>query len=570
MPILETERSPAFTFRSALESWGMSAFYVVFLALAIIPPLFYLRQPLLHDEMTYLVIGREIAAGGTLYAGIADHKTPAVYYLTALLWETVPEPYLAGRVLVYAVHAVTALLVFRLGSLWGRPVAAVGSLAYLFGVYVPVFDGFILMTEPFAALFLTAAVLWLFAERRVTDLLAGLSLAFGVLFNQTVLLFGIVVICWSLARLYVGETDLRTVAVRYGRIAVAFLTPLGLVALFAASRGTLAETLWYTFLLPLNHYDPPYFLDGQLLSAASYLPVWLLAGGTALYVFRSIPSRSFDTRLAFLSLWLVIMSVPGLQAFHGGHRYIFAMPAAAVLAGVGLRRLFSFLADGPRPLSRLEWVGLALAVAVSEAVLTLVAANSGYQYLFLLEFGFALMLVGAIVLSYVMVKWDGSVGQLDIRQWVALVAGVFLVLSALGGTVAVDGVREIRLSGEHIETQSASAEELDETVDGRFYSLGPPTRYELAYFGEARPARTFITPPYGEPLADRVVTELERGEVPYVLVKSQQVVDGRIDPTHGYYPDAREPVVMYIEANYEPVAEHNGYVVYERVPDRRD
>jgi hypothetical protein len=174
---------------------------------------------------------------------------------------------------------VTALLVFRLGSLWGRPVVAIGSLAYLFGVYAPVFDGFILMTEPFAALFLIAAVLWLFAEQRVTDLLAGLSLAFGVLFNQTVFLFGVVVICWSLTRLYARETDLRTIAVRYSRVGAAFLTPLGLMALFAASRGTLAETLWYTFLLPLNHYDPPYFLNGQLLSAASYLPVWLLAGG---------------------------------------------------------------------------------------------------------------------------------------------------------------------------------------------------------------------------------------------------------------------------------------------------
>jgi len=569
MRIPETERGPVFTVQSTLRSWGMPAFYVVFLALAVIQPLFYLRHPLLHDEMIYLVVGREVASGGVLYAGIADHKTPAIYYLSALLWETVPEPYLAGRTLVYAVHAATALLVFRLGSLWGRPVAAIGSLAYLFGVYAPVFDGFVFMTEPFAVLFLTAAVLWLFAKRRVTDLLAGLSLAFGVLFNQTVLLFGVVVICWSLTRLYARETDRRTVAVRYGRVAMPFLTPLGLVALFAASQGTLAETLWYTFLLPLNHYDPPYFLNRQLLSAASYLPVWLLAGGTAFYVFRSIASRSFDTRLAFLSLWLVIMSVPGLQAFHGGHRYIFAMPAAAVLAGIGLCRLFSFLASGVRPLSRLEWIGLAFAVAAAETVLTLVAANSGYQYLFLLEFGFAVMLVGAIVLSYVVVRWAGSLGRLDTRQWVALVAGVFLVFSTVGGTVAIDGVGEFRLNGEHIKTQSASAEELDEVVDGRFYQLGPPTSYELGYFGEARPARTFIAAPYGEPLADQVVKELERDKVPYVLVSSQQVVDGRIDPTHGYYPSAREPVVMYIEANYEPVAEHNGFVIYKRVSDRR-
>jgi hypothetical protein len=61
--ILETERGPAFTLQSVLESWGIPAFYVVFIALAVFPPLFYLRQPLLHDEMIYLVVGREIASG---------------------------------------------------------------------------------------------------------------------------------------------------------------------------------------------------------------------------------------------------------------------------------------------------------------------------------------------------------------------------------------------------------------------------------------------------------------------------------------------------------------------------
>jgi hypothetical protein len=208
------------------------------------------------------------------------------------------------------------------------------------------------------------------------------------------------------------------------------------------------------------------------------------------------------------------------------------------------------------------------AVAAAETILTLVAADSGYQYLLLLEVGFAAMLVGAIVLSYVVVRWAGSLGRLDTHQWVALVAGVFLVFSTVGGAVAVDGVGEFRLSGEHIETQSASAEELDEVVDGRFYQLGPPTSYELGYFGEARPARTFIAAPYAKPLADRVVTELERDEVPYVLVKNEQVADGRIDPTHGYYPNAREPLVAYIESNYEPVAERDGFVVYERVPNR--
>ena len=564
MALPEIEGDMLSRLRNRLESWGDQMFFVAFFVLAVVPPLFYLNQPLLHDEMAYLVIGRELALGGTLYAGVADHKTPAIFYLTALLWETTPEPYIAGRIVVYTVDAVTALLVFRLGSGWGRTVGAVASLAYLAGVYGPVFEGYILMTEPFAAMFLTGAALCLFAERRGTDLLAGLLLACGVLFNQTTLLFGAVIIGWSLARLWGRETTLAEVAVRYGLIGTAFVTLLGLPALIAATQGTLEDMVWYTFVLPLNYYNTPYFLEGQLSSAASYLPVWLLATGTALCVFRSLLSRSFDTRLALLSLWLFILAIPGLRAFHGGHRYIFIMPAAAVLAGVGLHRVVEFLRSEPTEVSRGWLAGLTLAATVSVAILLM--RVDGTQYMLLMEVGLAGAFLGAMALSYETFRLTSRVGQLNTSQWIALVVGIFLVLTTVGGAVGINGVSAVLHADDGVQTQQATAENLDEVVDGRFYALAPPLSYELAYFGEARPARTFIAAPYGEPLAERVVTTLERDEVDYVLIKKGQVDDGRIDPDHGYYAGPRRTVVAYVEANYEPVGEREGYVIYERVP----
>lgn len=553
----------AFSQRTRRKAGGTPALYAVFLALAVLPPLFYVGQPLLHDEMTYLVIGRELAAGGALYSGIADHKPPAVFYLTALLWEVTPEPYLVGRILVYAVNAVTALLLLRLGSQWGRSVGIGAGLAYLVGVYAPVFDGYILMTEPFAAACLTGAVGCLFAERRLADLLAGFSLSVGVLFNQTTLLFGVVIIGWSLVRLYTHRTTLREIAGRYALIGTAFATPLGLTALYAARNGTLADMFWYTVVLPLTHYDTPYFLDGQLVSAASYLPVWLLAVGTAVAVLGSIPSRSVDDRLALCALWLFVVSIPGLRAFHGGHRYIFVMPAAAILASVGLVRITGYLASTSAPaLSARGWAGLALAAPVSVAVLA--GATGGSRYVLLFRAAIAGVFVGAVALSYGAVRWTGRLGRLRRSQWAALVLGCFVALVAVGGAAGLNGLLTVNHADDRIEPQAAAAENLDQVVDGRFYALGPPTRYELAYFGEARPIRTFITPPYGEPLAEQVTTTLERNEVAYVLVPSEQVTDGRIDPDHGYYAETRRPVVAYIQANYEPVDEREGFVIYER------
>lgn len=553
-----------FSLRTRLNAVWTPAFYVVFLALAVLPPLFYVRQPLLHDEMTFLVIGRELATGGMLYSGIADHKPPAVYYLTALLWEVAPEPYLVGRTLVYATNAVTALVLLRLGSRWGRSVGAAAGLAYLVGVYAPVFEGYIIMTEPFAAACLTGAVSCLFAERRVTDLLAGGLLSVGALFNQTTLLFGAVIIGWSLVQLYTRRTTLRSVAGRYALIGTAFVTPLGLTALYAASNGTLTDMFWYTVVLPLNHYNTPYFLNGQLVSAASYLPVWLLAVGTAVTVLGSVPSRSVDHRLALCSLWLFVLSIPGLTAFHGGHRYIFVMPAAAVLASVGLGRIAEYLTStsAPTALSARGWAGLALAAPVSVAVLA--GATGGSRYVLLFRAAIVGVFVGAAALSYGAVRWTGRFGGLRGSQWAALIVGCFVALVAVGGAVGLNGLSAVSHADDRIETQAAATANIDQVVDGRFYALGPPTSYELAYFGDARPIRTFITPPYGEPLSERVTTTLERNEAAYVLVPSEQVTDGRIDPDHGYYAEARRPVVAYIQANYEPVGEREGFVIYER------
>lgn len=548
-------------------------FHLVFLMFAVVPPLFYVHQPLLHDEMIYLVIGREIASGGTLYAGITDHKTPGIYLLAAWLWTTVPEPYLGGRLLVYTAHAVTAVLLFRIGCGFRRLVGAVASLVFLLAVYSPVFDGYILMTEPFAVLLGTGATLLLFSdpetlpgERGTHDFAAGVLLALAVLFNQTVLLFGPVIVLWSAARLVsaADETGLRGVLSRYVSIGAGFLIPLALAGVYALSQGALEEMLYYTIVLPANYYETPYFLQRQFLSAASALPVWLLAVGTAFSIGRSVLSGdAFDHRLVFLCLWLIVVAIPGLTSFHGGHRYIFVMPPAALLAAIGLSRIVESLGTDPLTLRPRHWIVLSAASAVS-VVVFLGASGFDSQYVLLVAAGLGVALVGAAVVTFLLVWSSVPPSWLTNRQWAGLVARVFVVLLIVGGTAGVNGQYLFLQSDGSIETQAADAEELGAHVDGRFYVLGPPTRYELAYFTGASPARTFIAAPYGEPLAAEVIRTLERDEVEYVLVKSEQVDDGRIDSDYTYYSDPRRQISDYVEANYEPTETTDDFVIYRR------
>lgn len=541
-------------------------FYLVFVALAIFPLLLYVRQPLLHDEMTYLVIGREIASGGTLYAGIADHKAPGIYLLAAWLWSTVPEPYLSARILVYLANAVTAALLFKLGGHFRDNIGRVASLLFLLGVYSPVFDGYILMTEPFATMLVTGATLLLFEERKRTDIGAGLLLGFAVLFNQTVLLFGLVIVFWSVARIVsaTDETGLYRVLSRYVPIGTGFIIPLGLTGLYAFSQGALSDMIFYTIYLPANYYDAPYFLQGQLRSAASFLPVWLLAIGTTLYIGRTVLSRrAFEHRLVYLCFWFGVLSIPGLISFHGGHRYIFIMPAAVLLAATGLSWIADFVDTSPSGLSHRQWMALVIVSVVSVAIFV-GAAGFDSEYVLLVAFGLVGIFIGTAVVTYASVLSLGRRFRLTNQQLTALVAALFVVFTVVGGAAGVNGRYLLLLSDDDIETQAENAEQLGTQIDGRFYMLGPPTRYELAYFEDARPAQTFITAPYGEPLADRVIRTLEQDQVEYVLVERQQVTSGRIDPDHTYYAGPRKTVINYIEANYEPTATTDDFVIYSR------
>jgi hypothetical protein len=65
------------------------------------------------------------------------------------------------------------------------------SLLYILATYAPHVDVFYFLTEPYANLATVLEALLLLRDRRMLDAAAGGSLAVGVLFNQTVFLFGL-------------------------------------------------------------------------------------------------------------------------------------------------------------------------------------------------------------------------------------------------------------------------------------------------------------------------------------------------------------------------------------------
>jgi 4-amino-4-deoxy-L-arabinose transferase-like glycosyltransferase len=159
-------------------------FLLTFLLAGVGFPLLYADQPLHIDETIFIVMGQSIADGSELYTGVIDHKPPGVFYVASVLSTLGFESYVAFRALTALVVMTTGALVFRLGTiLYDEAVGMVAGVLFLVATYLPHFDGFFFLTEPFAVCCtVVAATLFLTSTSLRSRVGVGVALGVGVLF----------------------------------------------------------------------------------------------------------------------------------------------------------------------------------------------------------------------------------------------------------------------------------------------------------------------------------------------------------------------------------------------------
>lgn len=494
-----------------------SLFVAVFLLVSIGFPLVYLNRPFHIDEALFVVVGREIADGSALYTGVIDHKPPAIFYLAAAVSTLGVETYLALRILTAVVTLLTGVVVLWLGTrLYDETVGMAAALLFVVGSYLPHFDGFYFLTEPYATFCtVVAAALYLTARSRWSDVAVGVALGVGVMFNQTTFLFGAAVVAFSVFRLWLPEhrshAALVDTTTRLLAIGVGFLAVVGLVVAFFAAIGSLTAFVTYAFVVPLTQYNPPFDLRGHVFMTLSFLPVWLLAFAMVVRSIRNLAARTGDEATLFVALWLAFISYPGLTGFVGDHKMLFTFPAVALLAARAIDLL---------------WHTEAVAARV-RSVTDRVRGRPG--------------------------------ARVSSSTVVVLVVVVGLVVATVGFNAAYAAVF---LTGS-IDDQAAEAKQLDPYIEGPVYAL--PFFYQFAYFTEdTSPPETFVGGVYSEELAAQVISDLEQQSVDYVIVHKGHIDESGAVVGDNFFGPTEEPVAAYIDANYEPVGESEDYVVYRR------
>jgi hypothetical protein len=160
--------------------------------------------PFVRDEGAFFTIAQETLHGHVPYRDVFDQKAPAIYYLLAVLLTLTSRlsptsQLLIARSLAIAVNMLTAWGMVILGRHWWR--LGVGLIAALLWLYIlPAYQGYFVLTEPFATALTVWAVVVLVKRPGMRGALgAGLLLALSSLFKQTALLAlpGIIIILFA-------------------------------------------------------------------------------------------------------------------------------------------------------------------------------------------------------------------------------------------------------------------------------------------------------------------------------------------------------------------------------------
>lgn len=143
-----------------------------------------------HDESTYLIIGRDLLHGKSLYVDVTDSKPAGIFLIYAFMQLLFGYSIFLKRVFVSALVGVTAYLLSRvsLKMFKDNRIAIASGFIYIFLSSSWKYFGVSPNTELFFNFFTVSSLLFFFRKSNLSYLLAGLLLGIGFIIKYLVLL----------------------------------------------------------------------------------------------------------------------------------------------------------------------------------------------------------------------------------------------------------------------------------------------------------------------------------------------------------------------------------------------
>ncbi|MGH7302733.1 MAG: ArnT family glycosyltransferase [Candidatus Rokuibacteriota bacterium] len=333
------------------RAWAWVAVAAVVAAAAVVR-LRLLDVPLDRDEGEYAYVGQLLLDGIPPYALAYNLKLPGIYGVYAVILAAFGQTQAGIRAGLILATSATTVGIYLLGARLAGPVVGVASAAVFAGLSLnPKVLGLAAYAEHFALLPVVAGALLLWKaarERRPQLVLAcGILLGLGLLVRQSAALF----VAGAVVYLLAADSDTQE-RPRLRRVQAIMIVLAGAAApLVLACLALLLAGTFRTFWFWVFTYAPYYQADlstgwsnlartlGTVVPSVSVALALAAIGLGAVVRDRRGDRRAFVLVLAASSL---VGTAMGLQ--FRPHYFLMALPALALLAGLGLAALAELLA----------------------------------------------------------------------------------------------------------------------------------------------------------------------------------------------------------------------------------
>jgi 4-amino-4-deoxy-L-arabinose transferase-like glycosyltransferase len=337
------------------------------------------------DTSNFTLVAQTIVHGGMPYRDTWDLKGPGIFYAYAVPVSMFGQNQIALRAFEIPWQLATALAVFAIGArIYGRNAGLLSGLLYLIVYYS---QNFPMLGQPDGLLSLPLALSMLWLLRALEDdrfldwCLVGTSVGVATLFK---LPFGLIGVLMIIAAVTLRRQGLNQSLRRLSALAVGFIAPILLCAIYFQAKGALWDLVATQFLVAPQHAllnQDGHYIGCMLhnLNTIARVPLGTLVLLSLVPVFFSAVrkqhmSPSVKLVLGWFAVGLVVLFIHG--EFVGYHYEPLYAPLAILTAGV----LHSAYAAGWNARKVTSWLAVSSILVLLICVSYVVRLNVVYEW----------------------------------------------------------------------------------------------------------------------------------------------------------------------------------------------
>lgn len=276
-----------------------------------------------HDESTYMIIGRDILNGKSLYTDVTDTKPVGIFLFYAGLEFIFGSSIFMKRLVFSLLVGATAFFVFKVSKKFfnNRKVAFASGIIYIFYTSVWVYHGRSPNTELLFNFFTILGLLFFLKKNFKNYFLGGLLMGIGFMVKYLVLFdfFAFMLFFFVIELRNREKTQLMKIFARYAIAGMAFLLPFGATNFYFWLGDNFQDFYFITYQLPLNYGSSPSMVR-YLTMIVDFIGKFLPISVIVFYVILKRKKPMSNQLKWFFAVWItaVLFAIysPGKEFSH--------------------------------------------------------------------------------------------------------------------------------------------------------------------------------------------------------------------------------------------------------------